>query len=831
MLQTTTTTSTSSATNPGTITFAGLVFGSHQVAVVAPAGGVMTEHTNTNTVNTLLSGGTASAIEDVYASPGDLTVIKLPSQVEVGTCGQVTYTYDVTNTGTTALANVQISDNIGTAASPDLITPTAVTSCGYNVGDTNHNGVLDAGETWQFTNTINEAGSLTGGKSAQCRTLSGGNLGSGCTAWLNSSFTPTSCEDGTSYTFQNVTCTISGPGCSTQTIQVPNAVVTFSSRCTTPTTTYDSTQNCWVTTLPAGSNPGNVFLSGLPFEIPSGCNLSGATVTWNIGQSSNNCGAGSVSWQTGCSGYSGFSSSCLSDLNQIAVKVCDAINSYGNTGCGSWSSGNWTYALGFGCAGTPGTQYDGWNWSGGTCGNGSGSGSACQGQLADSSEADTVTVTASALGQGFSLGDAANYGIIAFDPGSFQASGNDPITGNVGIGNTASFWSWWSWWGSTVSLGGDKITGQLVTTGSAPCATGGSVTGGVSGNSSTLSADIAALARLSSTLGQETGAKIALTSGMTINATSGKLDSSGNYVFTVTQWANNITIAGDGTHNVVLNVASGVTPVLDNVTLTGGLTANEVLFNDQNCSTIKGAAGTTFNATMLAPNATFAVNGVTVNGHLYGGADGQTFALSCGATVNTPASTTTTTPAAATVSVTDSKEVQVPGSNSCISVNGCAPTGSLSALYGTAEKLESTYSAGNTVSLKQIQAGMASVSGSNGNQMAFIEISNSANPFASNASIYFEGDVTSGEKIFADATLNQLTNTPVAARNNHFSMTAGADIYAYVFNSQSDFLAHASPLQTMVYNTSGSQAMHLGDRIGSLTLAGYVGTTGGYLVS
>jgi len=71
----------------------------------------------------------------------------------------------------------------------------------------------------------------------------------------------------------------------------------------------------------------------------------------------------------------------------------------------------------------------------------------------------------------------------------------------------------------------------------------------------------------------------------------------------------------------------------------------------------------------------------------------------------------------------------------------------------------------------------------------------------------------------------------VAAPNNVFSTVAGADIYAYVFNSQSDFLNQATPVQTIVYNASGSQAMHLGDQIASLTLVGYVGTNGGHLVS
>ena len=166
-----------------------------------------------------------------------------------------------------------------------------------------------------------------------------------------------------------------------------------------------------------------------------------------------------------------------------------------------------------------------------------------------------------------------------------------------------------------------------------------------------------------------------------------------------------------------------------------------------------------------------------------------------------------------------------------ISVDGTVPTGSLSALYGTAQTLEFSYNPSNTVSLKQIQAGLATVTGTNTNTMAFVEITNKANPFDSGAQIYFEGAVTSGEKIYADATTNVLTNTAIAAPNNHFDTTAGADIYAYVFNSQADFLAHTAPVQTMAYNTSGSQAMHFGDQIGSLSVIGYVGNTGGHLAS
>ena len=41
----------------------------------------------------------------------------------------------------------------------------------------------------------------------------------------------------------------------------------------------------------------------------------------------------------------------------------------------------------------------------------------------------------------------------------------------------------------------------------------------------------------------------------------------------------------------------------------------------------------------------------------------------------------------------------------------------------------------------------------------------------------------------------------------------------------------AAPIQTIVYSTSGSQSMHLGHTIGSLSLVDFVGTNGGHLVA
>ena len=184
-----------------------------------------------------------------------------------------------------------------------------------------------------------------------------------------------------------------------------------------------------------------------------------------------------------------------------------------------------------------------------------------------------------------------------------------------------------------------------------------------------------------------------------------------------------------------------------------------------------------------------------------------------------------------TVTATDTKEIQLLSANSDITVGGTAPTGNLESLYGTAQTLEFTYNPGDTVSLASGSTALASVSGANSNSMAFMEISNKANPFASGSQIYFKGSVTTGENIYADAALNPLTNTANTGASSHFSTTPGAETYAFIFGSQADFNAGDAPIQTMAYDTSGAHSMNLGDTIGSLKLAGYIGDQGGHLVA
>lgn len=57
----------------------------------------------------------------------------------------VTWIYDVSTTGNVPLSSVTVTDNIAG------VNPAPVLSGGFNVGDANHDGLLETGETWAFT--------------------------------------------------------------------------------------------------------------------------------------------------------------------------------------------------------------------------------------------------------------------------------------------------------------------------------------------------------------------------------------------------------------------------------------------------------------------------------------------------------------------------------------------------------------------------------------------------------------------------------------------------------------------------------------------------------
>ena len=72
-------------------------------------------------------------------------VAGVPDGPTVPVGSTVTWTYNVTNPTGVALSGVSVTDNIAG------VNPTPVLSSGFNVGDTNHDGLLENGETWVFT--------------------------------------------------------------------------------------------------------------------------------------------------------------------------------------------------------------------------------------------------------------------------------------------------------------------------------------------------------------------------------------------------------------------------------------------------------------------------------------------------------------------------------------------------------------------------------------------------------------------------------------------------------------------------------------------------------
>ena len=832
---------TTTTNSSGLYNFTNLNAGVYEVKFVAPTGDAFTTqgvgtnpaiNSSANTTTgitaqiTLTAGQVDNNVDAGLVTTASISVLKQPSTMVVSSCGQVTYTFTVTNTGTSALTNIAIKDNIGTAAVPDYVTPTLVT--------TGFNGTLAAGASLTYSETINQISCTPGGSGSVCHTVTGSNLSSGCTAWFSSTFNPTSCASGATYKFQGVTCTISGGGVGSKpiTVDCPDSEVTFSSSCKTPTTTYDSNTNCWVTTLPANTNPGSVFLTGVPLTIPSGCNLSNSSVTWSVGDASNNCGASTLSWDANCTGYNSFNqNNCngLTNYNQIGVQSCD------NDGYGAY------------CAGTPINQYSNSNCGNtsncSTNNNGCGSsGSSSQNTTCISGAADTVSVTATTVGSGSGMSAAtilSDFNAIVFNNASTQCD----IEGASVVGGNFSGATMYTNPTGSLPTGYGALTVFGSTTGNSINMNDGgkAYVAGNKGASINFNGGGSYIASPGSSISSFSAPLIALSQSLSQLAATGTLPTTGNNeVIKATPGANGVAVIDltaaqlaaipsysinmNGASTLIFNV-SGTSVTMNANDESGTTGANNIIWNFTNATSV--ALNTQIAGTILAPTATVTnnnqIDGVLVANAWNGSGEIHDYQFTGTLPATTPTGPTTT------VSATDTKEVQILCNCSNVTVGGTATTASLSSTYGTAQTMEFTYTPGNTVSLKQVQAGMATVTGTNSNTMAFMEITDNANPFASNANIYFEGAVTSGEKIYADATTNVLTNTPIAG--GHFSTTAGADLYAYVFTSQQAFLAGAAPIQTMAYNTSGSQAMHIGDTIGSLSVIGYVGANGGHLAS
>jgi uncharacterized repeat protein (TIGR01451 family) len=193
-IATTTTTNNPVGGAPGYYQFTGLLQGSYTVVIDSSnfgsggplagyqatpsmvAGSTPANDSNGSPAGVTLTNANDETIDFGYFKPG-INIVKLtngtnndsdpvpgvPDGPTVPVGSTVTWTYNVTNPTGVALSNVQVSDNIAG------VNPTPVLSGGFNVGDTNHDGLLEMGETWVFTAT----GSAIAGQYSNVGTATG----------------------------------------------------------------------------------------------------------------------------------------------------------------------------------------------------------------------------------------------------------------------------------------------------------------------------------------------------------------------------------------------------------------------------------------------------------------------------------------------------------------------------------------------------------------------------------------------------------------------------------------------------------------------------------
>ena len=826
---------------------AGATIISNVATLTAASGHNIDTATATGTYTDTINTGTVSASDKAdytgtvvsTGTPG-ISVLKVPCSVVVCSGQSETYTFYVTNTGSVALTNVQIKDNIGTAANPDYVTPTAVTSGGYNVGDTNHDGILSVGETWQYTETVTLTGTAAAGGSY-------GNGGSG-----DKSGSGGSCGSGSGDNQQSV----SGSNCNTG---------------SSGSGDNQQSGSGWGQSGSGGSSWGS---SG------SGWGSSGSGDNQQSGSGSN-CNTGS----SGSGGTQG-SGSGGNSLSALTTSQIDALTkgaSYGPAAAATFTDGPVTVA------------------SGATSELLTGPKASCADSVllvVSASAADvaslgnqTITMKVGSETVSFSASDFSTSAADGF-PSSIGGIANGQVNGisfptaehaAVDLTYNSSLASLFGGTGSNIApvtitspvnlrvdvfgdhngtiidnaanSGAEGVTGGGSSGGGSGGGSGGSgptytgvadtvtVSATTSGGTSVSASDtkeVLVLGSSSASCGSGSGGS---SGGGSCGSGSGDQSGSGNGCNTGSSGSGDNQQSGSGDNSGSSSgwgsSGSGDQSGSGSGCSTGSSGSGD---NQQSGSGDNSGSGSGWGSSGWGDQSgsgSGCSTGSSGSGDNNSGSGDNSGSSSCGSSgsgdqsgsgsvCNTGSSGSGDNNSGSGCGTTTSS------SNACnsgISLNGTAPTGNLPTLYGSPDTLEFTYNPGNTVSLAQGSTALATVTGGNANSLAFMEFSNNANPFATNSQIYFEGAVKAGENIFADATINPLTNTANSAATNHFSTAAGAELYGFVFTSQAAFLAGQQPIESMTLSTASGHGMSLGDTIGSVKLVGYVGNTGGHLIS
>jgi hypothetical protein len=231
--------------------------------------------------------------------------------------------------------------------------------------------------------------------------------------------------------------------------------------------------------------------------------------------------------------------------------------------------------------------------------------------------------------QTLSLGSAANYGVfeVSGAKGTLDITGAKAINGNVALGQ-----------GTTFTMTGGTINGTVYQdTSVTSTTTGGTVTGGITQGFSLSTASQNAISAAQAAGGLPTTNNLG-----SINLTGGTQTLSGapNQTLNVISVSNGInvtggtfTISGNANQWFVFNVSNGMTiNGGQGFLLSGGVTANHILFNVLSGAVNITGGSDTVNGTILDLNGPIKFTNGTVNGALI--SEGNISITGSGATLN-----------------------------------------------------------------------------------------------------------------------------------------------------------------------------------------------------
>jgi SdrD B-like domain len=145
-------------------------------------------------------------------------------------------------------------------------------------------------------------------------TFNGTKLAAGSTIWFSSVMKVTGLGTGTT------TLTVDGGTITSSkfSVDVPDAVITFTPLAVQAVTTFDAGTNTWFTTAPLSGLSGNLFITGAELPLPTGLAGGVKPVTWTANFTTDTPGL-HVSWQWAAAAYKQFNT----DLGALGVKPTD----------------------------------------------------------------------------------------------------------------------------------------------------------------------------------------------------------------------------------------------------------------------------------------------------------------------------------------------------------------------------------------------------------------------------------------------------------------------------------------------------------------------------